>query len=318
MKRLAAGPLGSVLAWALVLPWALWALVRLSGIEIRYPAPQLLAMTPFASVAAVLAFAVVAVVLRRRWPAVVGLASAAVLVAFVAPRALGDEEVRQERPLRVLSVNIFGERGDTENVVRLVRRTDADVLSVQELQPRALELLDAAGLRRLLPHRVARPLPGAAGNGLFARFPLEELEPPPGQHAMITARGTYRGMTFDVTAVHPRAPISETSTPGWRRQLKRLPKATKDGPPRILAGDFNASLDHPEFRDLVGTGYEDAAEQTGKGLTPTWPKFKRYPAWVQIDHVLADERASFGRVSFHTVPRSDHRAVFAEIYLPRR
>ena len=317
MRRLAAGALGSVLAWALVAPWAAWALVRLSGIELDHPAPQLLAMTPYAAVAAVLAFAVVAAGLRRRGPAVVGLVSAAALVAVVAPRALGDEEVRQERPLRVLSINILGRQGDTENVVRLVRRTDADVLSVQELEPEALALLDAAGLSRLLPHRVAAARGGAAGNGLFARFPLEAREPPPGPHAMVTARGTFRGTTLDVTAVHPPAPLSARSTPGWRKQLKGLPRATRNGPRRILAGDFNATLDHPELRDLVGSGYEDAAEQTGKGLTPTWPKLERYPAWVQIDHILADERATFGRVSFHTVPRTDHRAVFAEIHLPR-
>ena len=32
---------------------------------------------------------------------------------------------------------------------------------------------------------------------------------------------------------------------------------------RILAGDFNATLDHAELRRLIGRGYHDAAEQAG-------------------------------------------------------
>ena len=39
---------------------------------------------------------------------------------------------------------------------------------------------------------------------------------------------------------------------------------------------------------------------------------------MTIDHVLAPERVAVGEVSVHTVAGSDHRAVFAELFLPRR
>ena len=38
-----------------------------------------------------------------------------------------------------------------------------------------------------------------------------------------------------------------------------------DGPPRILAGDFNATLDHALLRRLLATGYVDAADRDGRG-----------------------------------------------------
>jgi endonuclease/exonuclease/phosphatase (EEP) superfamily protein YafD len=97
-----------------------------------------------------------------------------------------------------------------------------------------------------------------------------------------------------------------------------LPAAAPDGPLRILAGDFNATLDHADLRRVLAGGYEDAASVVGAGLHATWPEGRLVPPTVAIDHVLADERAGVRAVSVHTLPGTDHRAVFAELVLPRR
>jgi endonuclease/exonuclease/phosphatase family metal-dependent hydrolase len=81
-------------------------------------------------------------------------------------------------------------------------------------------------------------------------------------------------------------------------------------------GDFNATLDHDEFRGLVDRGYDDVAETLGDGLTPTWPEHRRFPPLVTIDHVLADERIGIRDYSAHEIAGSDHRAVYAELVLP--
>ncbi|MFC7715070.1 hypothetical protein [Nonomuraea recticatena] len=70
------------------------------------------------------------------------------------------------------------------------------------------------------------------------------------------------------------------------------------------------------MRDLLGKGYIDAAEAVGKGLTPTWPHGRLLPPLITIDHVLADRRVGVARVEVRDVPRTDHRAVFAELRLP--
>jgi hypothetical protein len=47
--------------------------------------------------------------------------------------------------------------------------------------------------------------------------------------------------------------------------------------PNWLAGDFNATLDQSEFRDVLGRGYYDAAERMGDRLNPTWPAIRGRP-----------------------------------------
>jgi endonuclease/exonuclease/phosphatase family metal-dependent hydrolase len=87
--------------------------------------------------------------------------------------------------------------------------------------------------------------------------------------------------------------------------------------PVILAGDFNATLDHAQFRRLLRRGYADAASQDGNGLSPTWgPQPGRRPALLAIDHVLTDRRCAILSTSAHVLPGSDHRALYAELRLP--
>jgi hypothetical protein len=56
-----------------------------------------------------------------------------------------------------------------------------------------------------------------------------------------------------VKTVHPRPPISAVSEPVWRASIARLPRpgAAPHGPLRVLAGDFNATLDHRAMRGLL-------------------------------------------------------------------
>jgi endonuclease/exonuclease/phosphatase family metal-dependent hydrolase len=83
----------------------------------------------------------------------------------------------------------------------------------------------------------------------------------------------------------------------------------------VLAGDFNSTLDHAAFRAVLDRGYVDAAEQTGKGLIPTWSSLPFGPP-VTIDHVLADHRCAVRNFAVVHLPGSDHNAVFADIVLP--
>ena len=86
---------------------------------------------------------------------------------------------------------------------------------------------------------------------------------------------------------------------------------------RVLAGDFNATLDHAELRRLIGRGYHDAAERAGVALRPTWPVGKGLlPTLITIDHVLADRRVRVVSARSVRIPGSDHRGVLAELLLP--
>ena len=191
---------------------------------------------------------------------------------------------------------------------------------MQELTDEAEARLKRAGLADLLPHRVTQPGPNGTRGSIYARYPLRGGR---SLRRCSAARCTARsdlpsGQFVDLACVHavpPRPPWSPGATARWRSQLSALP-APGDGP-RILAGDFNATLDHAQFRRLLRRGYVDAASQVGNGLSPTWgPQPGRGLALLAIDHVLADRRCAVLSTSAHWLTGTDHRALYAELRLP--
>jgi endonuclease/exonuclease/phosphatase (EEP) superfamily protein YafD len=275
--------------------------------------------TPFVAAVCV-AVVLVAAVLRRRGAALLAAVAAVALAGVVAPRALGgpsEPEGDAGTRLRVLSANMHYGAGSAEALVALVRSTRADVLSVQEVTPDLVRRLDAAGLGELMPHYVVATRDRARATGLYARVPLSATPRPVGTtSAMAAASARVDGAPeIELLAVHTSPPLRGL-VGDWDHDLRAVPPADRDGTLRILAGDFNATLDHAELRRLIDTGDEDAAAAVGEGLRPTWPRGRRLPPPVTIDHVLADERCGVRAVSVHTIPGTDHRAVFAELVLP--
>ncbi|MEH0840979.1 endonuclease/exonuclease/phosphatase family protein [Micromonospora sp. CPCC 205711] len=308
------------LCWLAVVPAVGAAVVRLAGLE-RGPLVQAVAFTPYVAAWSVLAL-LLALALRRRWPAVVAAVLALSLVGAVAPRALASGQPAAGGPtLRLLTANLLKGGGDARTLVDLVRRERVDVLTVQEFTPQAQAALDRAGLAELLPHRQLNPEVGTTGSGVYARFPLSAggFRRNPG-FAFTQAYGTLAvpgAPPLRVESAHPAAPYAIAVVDDWFADLRAQPRATPDGPLSILAGDFNATLDHAPLRALLGSGYVDAADAAGAGLTGTWGPYDGdlIPP-VTIDHVLVDRRIAVRAVRVHGVPGSDHRAVLAELRLP--
>jgi endonuclease/exonuclease/phosphatase family metal-dependent hydrolase len=123
------------------------------------------------------------------------------------------------------------------------------------------------------------------------------------------------GERLRLVAVHPQPP--NMSVERWQEALESLP-APGAGAPWLLIGDFNATFDQAQFRELVDSGYRDAGEATGNGLEPTWPGPDEAP-WglITIDHVLADDRLGVAGYGVEDLAGSDHRAIHAQLVLPR-
>jgi endonuclease/exonuclease/phosphatase (EEP) superfamily protein YafD len=281
-----------------------------------------LAFTPHAAAAALLG----SLLLRRRGPAATAALTGVALAAVVLRRATGRPQPRAGGPvLRVITANTLNGRASAEAVTGLVRRQGADVLFLQELTEPAVSRLKQAGLTDLLPHELTDLAgPSARGRGIYARFPLTES---PGlgwpEVAQLTARLELPGgQRADLVCVHappPRPPWSPANTARWHRELAALPAPAGSAadPPRVLAGDFNASVDHACFRRVLRLGHVDAAARLGRGLVPTWgPEPWGRPALLTIDHVLVDPGCALLAISVYPLPGSDHRAVYAEFRLP--
>ncbi|MCG5471068.1 endonuclease/exonuclease/phosphatase family protein [Micromonospora sp. LAH09] len=312
---------GTAVCWLAVAPTALWATLRLIGLD-RGPLVQALAFTPYVAGFSVLALAL-ALALRRWWPAALAAVAAVALLGAVAPRALASAQPTVAGPtVRLLTANLLAGAGDAETLVELVRRYEVDVLTVQEFTPDAQAALDRLGLDRLLPHRQLNPEIGTPGSGLYSRWPLTDV----GVRRNLDGWGFTQAYgtvavpgapPVRVESAHPSAPYAVDQVGAWRADLTAQPPATPDGGLQILAGDFNATLDHSPLRALLNTGYVDAADATGEGLTGTWGPYDGdlIPP-VTIDHVLVDRRIAVRSVKVLALPGSDHRPVLATVTLP--
>ncbi|WP_433118499.1 endonuclease/exonuclease/phosphatase family protein [Micromonospora sp. CA-246542] len=313
----------TALCWVVVGPTAAWAAVRLAGLD-RGPLVQALAFTPYVAGVSVLALGL-SVALRRWWPAAVAALAVVALLGVVAPRALAAPQPTATGPtIRLLTANLLAGAADASALVELVRRHRVDVLAVQEFTPDAQAALDRLGLDRLLPHRQLNAQDGTPGSGLYSRWPISDVgirhNRGQGGWGFSQAYGTVAvpgAPPVRVESAHPSAPSALDQVEAWRTDLTAQPPATPDGELRILAGDFNATLDHGPLRALLRTGYVDAADATGKGLTGTWGPYDGdlIPP-VTIDHVLVDRRIAVNELKVLPLPKSDHRPVLATLRLP--
>jgi len=300
-------------------------MMRLLGLEAGFPLVPLVAYTPYVAAATIIPIGA-ALLLRRPAAAVTAAIAGACLIAVVAPRAISDGcDDCEGRELHLVTANIYRGEADLAELIDLVRSKKADVLALQELTPSAIEELDRLQIRSLLPYRVL--VDGGQqlfSGGLYSRFPLRRMEPV-GPVREISFHGRPLVMPralvvlpepsapIEMTSVHPFPPVRDR-VGDWKTGLRSLPRAGEGGPQRILLGDFNATLDHDELRDLLDSGYEDAAEAVGAGLTPTWNLGQLFPPPVTIDHIVVEDLEVID-YDTHDLSGSDHRTLSATLSL---
>jgi len=295
------------------LPLLTVAVLRTIGYDGGWYLTALVALTPYVVVYGVI-FAALALLLRRWWIGGVALALSALLVVYVAPRVFpADQPAAHGKTVRVLASNLYLGQADPAAIVRLVREQRVDVLNLLELTPAAVTGLEKAGLFQALPYRVLHPASGVDGSGILSRYPLteEDYTGDSAQKQPGAAADLGDGVTLEIVAAHPRSPDSGYYQ--WEQEMRDLSRAIGEHGLRVLAGDFNATLDHAALRTVLSRGYVDAADARGDGLIPTWPAST---AFVPLDHVLVDKRVAIRDYRVLDVAGSDHRAVYAEVQLP--
>ena len=231
--------------------------------------------------------------------------------------------------LNVMSLNAQLGRADAAAIVRLVRENAIGLLAVQELSPDLERRLDTEGLDALLPYRISQPAAGAAGGGVYAAAPLSPLSsaqgtafPMPTLRLSLDAGG--QPVPLAVTNVHAQAPV-EGLAARWRSDLAAVGGLAARPGSLLLLGDFNATFDHAEFRELLAGGPDGASGSGGlvdagvaarARLTPTWPKDGQLLPGVVIDHIVTSPHLGSSGYSVQAVPGTDHAAVLAALSVP--
>lgn len=339
-RRRRSGTLLAAVAALLCVPGTALAVLRLIPWDIGTPWIQVLSVFPASLVltAAAAAFAVAALCVDLRLSrAVLAATVTAVMLlqlAMVLPRVLpskgtvtspqaGPASAGRPAPTRTVSVMALnvGKTGvDADALLAEARARNVEILALPELAPEGLDALESAGMASAFPYRSLDVDWAGTGSGIFSAFPLQVEERVPAtvfyQSRAVAAVPGIRG-GIHLTAVHIDSP-RPGHTPYWRQELRQLGDlrlALPDSRAAIMLGDFNASQDHREFRDLLATGLTDASQAVGKGLAPTWPANSDIPLFVAVDHVLVTPGIGVLDFATFTVPGTDHTAVVAELAL---
>lgn len=305
--------------WPLVVLAALTALLRVTGATGQAYLALALGLLPLTMLPCY-AVAVAAGVTRHRVLAAVAAALALTHLVFVWPAVRPAPDVsalaRGAPTLTLLSFNSGGDRVDPRALARMIARARPDVVVLLELGTRTAKTLDAAGLATAYPHRLVaaseRPLDGA---GLYSRLPLAEarwLQTVTG--AMPGATVLVGGVPVRVQGVHVAPPLGR-SVGRWQAEHAALATLARDrSGPLVLAGDFNAGRQHPEWRSVVAAGLTDADEARGRGLVRTWPDdHVLLPDLLDLDHVLVSPGLVVLDVRDAPGLGSDHRALLADL-----
>jgi endonuclease/exonuclease/phosphatase (EEP) superfamily protein YafD len=268
-----------------------------------------------------LALLVVTLGMRRAWPFPLAMLVVVVVTAStMVPRLVADPLPASGTPVKVLSFNVYTGTADVRALADVIHRERPDLVALPEAGERYRERL--APLISDLGYRTEASVDRRSQdvNGVVAavsprfgdvRFDIGTITPDSPFPYVQVSGGDMGGLTF--VAFHSVAPTAG-SVAQWRQDLGGVSRWCSAGSPAIVAGDFNATLDHSVLR--AATAHcGDAASQRGAALTATWPQ--ALPRWLgtEIDHVFANHGATAESFEVLDLPGSDHRAVLTSLRL---
>jgi endonuclease/exonuclease/phosphatase (EEP) superfamily protein YafD len=214
--------------------------------------------------------------------------------------------VNSEDSTRLLFWNISRGRATWERIADEIVVHDADIIALTEAGKPDAEL------RQFWTDRFADYQVTFAGGGivLISRLPVAagNLETLDGISSLYQT--TLEGQQLSLFLVDLDASPRFNKLQMIRAIFARVDRI---GGPAITMGDFNAPLDARGFSEIRDR-YHHAFESAGRGLNNTWPT--RTPL-VAIDHIWLSRDITAQCTRLIKSSASDHRAIVADVRLPR-
>jgi endonuclease/exonuclease/phosphatase (EEP) superfamily protein YafD len=329
-----------VVAVAGVLLVAAWP--QLLDLEKVFGVAQVVSLRGAAVVVALLAILLIGLVALAARPARRFLGSILVLLlvfigassAVLSSRGFGNTEFAEkgEWDVTVLSWNTLGGAADAAAVADLAVEVGADVVALPETtESMGLDVaaaMGAAGVPMQVYTTAYDEIAAARSTTLLIREAYGEyvVNDQEGNTAVLPSviAEPADGNGPTIMAVHPVAPI-EVEMDNWRSDLEWLGGRCDTGNV-IMAGDFNATLDH--MADYGGSRTADGqltslgncidgAAATGNAAVGTWPAAIPSLLGTPIDHVLATDGwqfTGFRVITDRDGAGSDHRPIVAQLH----
>ncbi|MDX3003050.1 endonuclease/exonuclease/phosphatase family protein [Kribbella solani] len=294
---------------------------ELFGLDEVTPFPQLVAYRPQGLV--VLLVLALLMLVRRGWRIAAALAAVLALVggALVAPRHFSHarQAPADARQLTIMVANVLGGGANAADVAQLIRDRKPDLVSLPEAQVDVREQINA--LLQDQQYKGYTAQPGSAvesatsvlvapslGAVTFASDPATTLG------NVVVTGGTLAGVRL--IAYHGYPPLTD-GVMTWKHDLQAVRHWCSEDPATIVAGDFNATVDHADFRQALGGYCRSVGPTAGGGLHGTWPADQPAVLRTQIDHVVVTRQLQPERFTTYPIRGTDHRAVVATVAVLR-
>lgn len=223
-------------------------------------------------------------------------------------------------PLRLVTANLSNDTGGIGPVPEEITLAYPDLVVLQEVTPAHRGTLDELATRLGLIHSEVRANRGHAGLGVWSRFELY------GAHWLDVAGEPQLWIWVDLpdggrlrlAVVHAPSPVPQ-KVERWRSWFATMTvmvgsELTDHDDPLLMAGDFNATIDHRPFRRLLDAGLSDAAPDRWGGWPMTWStRWWPLPPLFRIDHVLVSQGVQVARSRAGRAAGSDHRSLTVDI-----
>ena len=290
---------------------------------------QLLSFTPWAAVPAAVAM-LLAFLGRSRWQQALTACLLVCQAFWLFPFDAGlpaAETAGATVELKAMNINSEFGQADAAGIMHLVQENDIGLLTIQEHTQGLQDRLSAEGLDTLLPNRISNPTDDAGGSAIYSRYPVEQVGIIPDTAftmptVRLTAETDGNVAVLEVTNVHALPPV-DVRVDQWRSDLAAVGRLAERPGNRLLIGDFNATLDHSEFRDILdgvdsgdGPGMVDVGAASGSRLVPTWPMEGPPLPGITIDHLVTSPGLDSSGYQVHRVAGTDHAAVLATLAVP--
>ncbi|MCS3842053.1 endonuclease/exonuclease/phosphatase family protein [Microbacterium sp. AK031] len=307
-------------------------------LEQTFPFAQLVAVRG-AVLAGLLAIAVLSLLLLFARP-LRGFAASILVVALLGSAAIGgiglirgfgtgELPAKSDTSVRVLTWNTAGEAVSAETIADAILEQEVDVVTLPETAESVGERIAVMLREQGRPMWVHHVQFGDVPNGPQAWETTILISPELGDYSVIGSSedGTsntssvpsavvmpVNGEGPTIVAVHAIAPRVEAME-RWQSDLEWIADQCPAGD-FILAGDFNATIDHMAALGIDGGDMgncRDAAIRTGTGVTGTWPESFPELLGAPIDHVMASQNWEPTGSLVLDAAGSDHRALVVQL-----